>query len=73
MAFGVPSLYPWARRGSAGHEAVVEHSPYLNESFFLIRAGIYFVIWIAMALDLNGLSNRQDCHHRSAPSRWLQR
>ena len=36
IAFGVQSLYPWARAGSAGHEAVIEHSPYLTESFFLV-------------------------------------
>lgn len=72
IAFGVHSLYPWAGAGSAGHEGVVEHSPYLNESFFMIRAVVYFVIWIAMALILNGLSNRQDAGSDPAPSGWLQ-
>ena len=38
IAFGVQSLYPWARAASAGHEAALEHSSYLTESFFLIRA-----------------------------------
>jgi hypothetical protein len=72
IAFGLRSLYPWARAGSAGHEAALEHSPYLTEPFFLIRAALYFVIWIAMALVLNGLSNRQDSNSDPAPSRWLQ-
>ena len=60
IAFGISSLYPWARGGSADHAAVGEHTLYLSESFFLIRAAIYFVIWIAMGLTVNGLSNRQD-------------
>jgi hypothetical protein len=72
LAFGVHSLYPWARAGSTAHESGIEHSAYLTESFFLIRAGLYFVVWIAMALILNGLSNRQDVNSDPAPSRWLQ-
>jgi hypothetical protein len=72
IAFGVQSLYPWARAASAGHELAAEHSPYLTESFFLIRAALYFVIWIAMAVLLNGLSNRQDLKSDPAPSQWLQ-
>ena len=33
------------RRGDSQHK-----SPYLNVSFFLIRAAVYFAIWIALAL-----------------------
>ena len=72
IALGVHSLYPWAHGDSAGHAEVGEHSLYLTEPFFLIRAGVYFVIWIAMALVINGLSNRQDAKSDPAPSRWLQ-
>ncbi len=72
IAFGLHSLYPWARTASAGHEAGLEHSPYLNASFFLIRAGLYFVIWIAMAAIINWLSNRQDSTSDPASSQWLQ-
>ena len=72
IAFGIQSLYPWARAGSAVHEAVGEHGAYLTESFFLVRAGLYFVIWIAMGLVINVLSNRQDSSSDPAPSRVLQ-
>jgi hypothetical protein len=71
IAFGLSSLYPWARAATAGHESVVEHSSYLSESFFLIRAALYFAIWIAMGAIVNGLSNRQDSTTDPAPSRWL--
>jgi hypothetical protein len=72
IAFGISSLYPWARGGAGDHAAIGEHTLYLSESFYLIRAGIYFVIWIAMGLIVNGLSNRQDATTNAAPSRWLQ-
>lgn len=68
----VQALYPWAQAGSAGHENLVEHSAYLNVPFFRIRAALYFVIWIAMALFLYGQSRRQDANRDPAPSRWLQ-
>ena len=66
------SLYPWAHVAASGHEAATESSPYLNESFFLIRAAVYFVFWIALALVLNGWSNQQDLTSDPAPSRRLQ-
>jgi hypothetical protein len=72
IALGMESLYPWARGGSGGHEAGGEHSVYLSQSFFLIRAGIYFAIWIVMGLGINALSNRQDATTNAGPSRWLQ-
>ncbi len=65
IALGVHSLYPWARTASSGHEAGLGHSPYLNESFFLIRAGLYFVIWIAMALVINRPFEPAGFHQRS--------
>jgi hypothetical protein len=72
IALGVQALYPWAQAGSASHEGVGENSLYLTESFFLIRAGVYFVIWAAMGFIINWLSNRQDATSDPAPSRWLQ-
>jgi hypothetical protein len=72
LAFGVSTLYPWARGASVGHEAANESSPYLTEAFFLIRAAVYFVVWISLAMILNVLSNRQDRTTHSTPSRRLQ-
>ncbi|HEX3449734.1 MAG TPA: hypothetical protein VHS97_15875, partial [Isosphaeraceae bacterium] len=67
VAIGVKTLYPWAHDVSVGHDALIEHSPYLTESFFWIRAAVYFATWIAMALVLNGLSDRQDATTDPAP------
>ncbi len=72
LALGVSTFYPWARGESSGHEAALETTAYLNERFFLIRAAVYFVVWIALALLLNGWSNRQDLTSDPAPSLRLQ-
>ena len=34
--------------------------PYLNQSFFLIRVGVYFLVWVLLALRLFGYSTAQD-------------
>jgi hypothetical protein len=59
-------LYEWAApRESAGlegsaHDPIAHKIGYLNPTFFIIRAIIYFVIWSAMALLLNRWSTEQD-------------
>jgi hypothetical protein len=73
IAFGLDRLFPWAVSGSPSESLVVEPSPYLNRTFFLIRAAGYFAVWIAMALGLAGLSSRQDLTTDQSPTRWLQR
>jgi hypothetical protein len=72
IAFGLESLYPWARAGSAGQEVAGGHSLYLSQSFFLILAGVYFLIWIVMGFGINFLSSQQDGTTNAGPSRWLQ-
>jgi hypothetical protein len=65
LAFGIRELYVWADPGRMPlppgsklyhevHELLAHKRPYLNEPFFLIRAAIYFVIWVGIA----GLLNR---------------
>jgi hypothetical protein len=58
---GLPVLYPWAR------PEVIEHDPllqakqgYLNPQGFLLRAVVYFVIWIGTGLVLNAMSAGSD-------------
>ncbi len=43
------------------HEELMKgKSGYLNRTFFLIRAGIYFLIWIVLGVRLLGYSTAQD-------------
>lgn len=50
IVVGVGWLFPWAQPERVAADAVLQHrQPYLNPSFFLLRAAIYFVIWISLA------------------------
>jgi hypothetical protein len=64
LVFGLHVLYPWIDPASvtdphARH--LIEHKqPYLNVPFFLIRTGVYFVIWTAVGLLLCRWSAARD-------------
>jgi hypothetical protein len=61
VAFGVRELYPWARPELVAHdEILLLRAPYLNISFFYLRAAIYFVLWSALAYLISGWSRKQD-------------
>jgi hypothetical protein len=62
LLIGIHRLYPWAQdQWLANHTDVQPTAThYLNVPFFLLRAVIYFVAWIALAAWLNKVSNRQD-------------
>ena len=67
------SLYPWARPAAVAADAVLQHKqPYLNVSFFVIRAAIYYTLWIGLALVMNAGSKRQDQTEDPGPTRWTQ-
>lgn len=61
IALGIHELYEWSDADVVAHDPVLQHkAAYLNTTGFLIRAGVYFAIWIALAWRLNGLSSRYD-------------
>ncbi len=61
IAFGVSYLYPWARPDLVATDKILQHrAPYLNVSFFYIRAAFYFALWIGLTYTLTGWSRRQD-------------
>jgi hypothetical protein len=61
VAFGVRELYPWARPELVANDEILQHrAPYLNISFFYVRAAIYFVLWSALAYLISGWSRKQD-------------
>lgn len=73
IAVGMGELYVWTRPESIASEHarhLVEHkAPYLNVPAFLVRAVVYFVLWIAPALVLFRASVAAD----SAPGRTDRR
>lgn len=63
IAIGLPFLYPFA--SPAGLEehaaiAVAHQRPYMNPTWFVARAVVYFAIWIAVSEALLRWSRRQD-------------
>lgn len=61
IAIGIPYLYDWAHPDLVSHEYVLKHrAGYMNPAMFLIRAVLYFGIWILFAYFLNRWSSEQD-------------
>jgi hypothetical protein len=57
---GSSRLYEWARPEAAGDPIIQSKALYLNVPFFLVRALLYFAIWIGCAYFLNRWSAEQD-------------
>jgi predicted secreted protein len=73
VVLGMKVLYPWTDLRIVEASAELRHkSAYLNVDFFLIRAAIYFIVWIVMAFVLNWGERAQDRTEDPAPTRRLQ-
>lgn len=58
---GIPHLFQWADPAVIAVDKVVQlKSLYLNVPFFILRAGIYFTVWIAIGRTLTRWSSLQD-------------
>jgi hypothetical protein len=63
LLFGLPHLYEWARPDAVAHDAVLQHkSAYLNLPFFLIRAALYFALWVGAAWVMSRWSEQHDAN-----------
>ncbi|HLH45108.1 MAG TPA: hypothetical protein VKV74_19115 [Bryobacteraceae bacterium] len=61
VAAGMPYLYHWAHPELVARDPVLLHrSGYMNPPFFLIRAAIYFAVWIWWSHLLNKWSWEED-------------
>jgi hypothetical protein len=61
IVLGLPSLYVWARPEEVQGNAILEYKqPWLNPTFFIVRAVLYFVIWLVVAFLFRRFSLRQD-------------
>ena len=57
----LPALYPWARADVVAADEILKvKAPYLNVNFFILRAFVYFVVWMFCANTLNKWSAAQD-------------
>ena len=61
IIFGIHDLYHWSHADVVANDAILRHkAPYLNQSGFIIRSVVYFVIWSFLALMLARWSAQQD-------------
>ena len=71
LAFGLDHIYPWARPGAMADDTLLaEKARYLNPQWFLIRAAIYFTVWIVLGVLINRLLAR---HEQTGNPRLLGR
>jgi hypothetical protein len=60
IALRLPTLFEWARPDAAENAIIHAKAGYLNPTFFLIRAVIYFAFWLVLVTLLNRWSVEQD-------------
>ena len=72
VVLGLKHVYPWMDASVMGGSDALQQKAahYLNPSFFIIRAGVYFAIWSLLAIVLNWWSLQQD---RTADSKLRKR
>ena len=70
VLLGISTLYPWSHADKVATDEILRHrSPYLNTTFFVVRAVIYFGGWWAITTLLNKWSRQQDAGDVSANQR----
>jgi len=61
VLFGMHELYSWSRPAEvAADPELAKKVPYLNVTFFMVRAAFYFAVWLGAAFLLNRWSKQQD-------------
>jgi len=64
LIFGIHELYHWSHQEAVAQDPVLQQkSVYLNVPFFLIRTGLYFLIWGGLVYWLIQASRSQDAGH----------
>lgn len=67
-------LFPWASRIAGGENHLLQlKAPYLNTSFFIGRAAVYFLCWSAIATFYVRRSRKQDATRDASISVGLRR
>jgi len=73
VVLGMNRLYPWTHTELMQDDAILRHkATYLNPTFFLARAAVYFIGWNLIAWRMTALSRAQDQGDLSA-TRSMQR
>ncbi len=69
LLLGLGHLFEWAHPEAVAADPILQHkAAYLNVTFFIIRAAVYFAVWILLSQLLARLSIRQDSQGSDARS-----
>ncbi len=61
VVLGMHDLYHWTHKDVVEQDAVLKSkAAYLNVPFFLVRTGLYFLIWFLLSRSLYGTSLKED-------------
>ena len=60
VILGLPAIFEWSHAEAQNNPIIRMKAPYLNVSFFLIRALVYFVFWAVTSWLLTSWSYAQD-------------
>jgi hypothetical protein len=60
VIIGLDAIYEWAHHGEAHGPLDITRSGWLSQTMFVVRAGIYFGIWILLSRSFLRRSLRQD-------------
>ena len=61
LLFGLDQLYPWARPDAVrASDLLTNKAWYLNATFFLLRAALYFAVWLWLAYRFRKLQSGGD-------------
>jgi hypothetical protein len=70
IALGLVQIYEWADPSRVSEDPILAHkAPYLNQQSFILRAGIYWLIWLAVLIFVRWSSRRTYPDHGSAARR----
>jgi len=73
ILLGAHELYEWTHAEVVAADPILtQKSAYLNLPFFIVRAAIYFAIWITLSHLLNKWSLQQDQTTETSPTRRMQ-
>jgi hypothetical protein len=73
ILFGLRQLYPWMNPATVAANEILQHKrAYLNAPGFIIRAGIFFAIWIWIAHLFRKWSRQQDAASELGPTKKLR-
>jgi hypothetical protein len=64
----MPTIFEWARPEAASNAIIQAKAGYLNKTFFIVRAIIYFAFWMFCTTMLNKWSFEQDRGQGTTPA-----